>query len=396
MSTSTYQVRTSKLREKLRQESISLALIEDPDSVYYFTGYYNYLHMDFGRPTILIVSHSNDSIIITPSMELEMAGRMTCFQDIRPWQDGVGDEWRGLLAGIIEQSYGQRIGVERSGLPPAVTELVRKLTKSNESTDITSLIAELRMVKQPDEIKLARHAGEVGVAMMTAAHQAISEGAPEYEAAIAAASAGTRKAAALLEEHYADEFMSPNVHFLQIMASGSNVTMPHHRASTRRLGHGDPVFFCFCGMTNFHNFKLGFDRMFWLGEVGNAKQEKMYHVAVESQAAALKMIRPGVTAEEVHGSYAEVIQSAGYEFPFRCGRATGFSFLEKPQLTLGDKTKLQSGMVLAVDGSVNEPGVFRAQVGDTILVTDAGYEFLTEYPKELSDVVVSKANRASL
>ena len=52
-------------------------------------------------------------------------------------------------------------------------------------------------------------------------------------------------------------------------------------------------------------------------------------------------------------AYAEVIQSAGYEYPFRCGRGTGFSFLEKPQLVFGDKTILQPGMVLAVDGSVS-------------------------------------------
>ena len=53
-------------------------------------------------------------------------------------------------------------------------------------------------------------------------------------------------------------------------------------------------------------------------------------------------------------AYAEVIQSAGYENPFRCGRGTGFSFLEKPQFVFGDKTILQPGMVLAVDGFVSE------------------------------------------
>ena len=39
-------------------------------------------------------------------------------------------------------------------------------------------------------------------------------------------------------------------------------------------------------------------------------------------------------------AYAEVIQSAGYEYPFRCGHGPGFSFLEKPQLVFGDKTIL--------------------------------------------------------
>ena len=181
--------------------------------------------------------------------------------------------------------------------------------------------------------------------------------------------------------------MSPTTHFLQIMASGKEITMPHHRASTRKMKRGEPVFLCFCGMTNFHRFKLGFDRTFWIDEIADKSQETIYQVAVESQAAALSVIRPGVKAEEVHAAYAEVIQSAGYEYPFRCGRRTGFSFLEKPQLVFGDKTILQPGMAHAVDGSVSVKKTFRAQVGDSFIVTENGYEPLTEFAKDLEDVV---------
>ena len=110
-------------------------------------------------------------------------------------------------------------------------------------------------------------------------------------------------------------------------------------------------------------------------------------MAVDSQAAALSVLRPGVKAEEVHAAYAEVIQSAGYEYPFRCGRGTGFSFLEKPQLVFGDKTILKPGMVHAVDGSVSVKKTFRAQVGDSFILTENGYEPLTEFAKDLEDVV---------
>ena len=160
--------------------------------------------------------------------------------------------------------------------------------------------------------------------------------------------------------------MSPNTHFLQIMASGEEITKPHHRASTRIMRRGEPVFLCFCGMTNFHRFKLGFDRTFWIGECADDAQAELYELAVASQKAALAVLKPGVTAESVHAAYAEVIQGAGFDYPFRCGRATGYSFLEKPELVFGDKTILQPGMVLAVDGSVSRAKTFRAQVGDKL------------------------------
>ena len=160
--------------------------------------------------------------------------------------------------------------------------------------------------------------------------------------------------------------MSPNTHFLQIMASGKEITKTHHRATTRIMKTGEPVFLCFCGMTNFHRFKLGFDRTFWIGEIADKSQAAVYEVAVESQKAALAILGPGITAEAVHAAYAKVIQDAGYDYPFRCGRATGFSFLEKPQLVTGDKTRIEPGMVFAVDG----------------------YELLTNHPKSLKDVII--------
>ena len=99
------------------------------------------------------------------------------------------------------------------------------------------------------------------------------------------------------------------------------------------------------------------------------------------------MLRAGVTAEEVHAAYAEVIQRGGYPFPFRCGRATGFSFLESPQLVTGDTTALQPGMVLAVDGSVAGE-TFRAQVGDSFIVTEDGFEQITHHPKALDQMIL--------
>ena len=93
-------------------------------------------------------------------------------------------------------------------------------------------------------------------------------------------------------------------------------------------------------MTNFHKFKLGFDRTFWIESILDKTQLQIYEVAVASQRAALNVLGPGVTAESVHAAYAEVIQDAGFDYPFRCGRATGFSFLENPQLVTGDKTCL--------------------------------------------------------
>ena len=124
-----------------------------------------------------------------------------------------------------------------------------------------------------------------------------------------------------------------------------------------------------------------------IGKGVDGDQERRSLLGLDSQAAALAALRPGVVAEEVHAAYAEVIQSAGYDYPFRCGRGTGFSYLESPQLVTGDTTVIQSGMVLAVDGSVTTAS-FRAQVGDSVIITAEGYEAVTAHPSAIEDVIL--------
>ena len=381
-----YRRRIRELAQRLADAEVDLAIITDEDSVYYCCGYYDYLHMDFGRPTLLLVWRDGETLLITPGIDFNSALDLARVERIEAWQDGDGDEWRARLPAAVDSA--RRIAVEIDRLPPPVRRVLEGLAGERPLLDVTPIVDELRLVKSAAELELARHAGEVATAMMRAGREAIAPGVAEFEVALATAEAGTRKAAELLAAHYADGPMSPNTHFLQIMASGPQITRTHHRASLRVMRRGEPVFLCFCGMTNFHRFKLGFDRTFWIGELPDERQAALYRVALDSQAAALAELRPGAIAEDVHAAYAEVIRAAGFDTPFRCGRGTGYSFLERPQLVTGDRTVLRAGMVLAVDGSVSADG-FRAQVGDSFIVTEAGAEPVTFNPKTIEEVIIS-------
>ncbi|MEE9602897.1 MAG: aminopeptidase P family N-terminal domain-containing protein, partial [Thermoguttaceae bacterium] len=247
-----FDQRLIELRARLSGADIDVALITDDDSVYYLTGYYDYLHMDFGRPTILVVPYDGESLLITPSLELDMAEAAARVDRIVAWNDGLGDEWRAELPALLSGSG--CVAFEPDKMPPLVRNFIGTIIGADRLVAVTPIVAEMRMIKSSEELQLARHAGEVAMAMMDAGRAAIGVGVAEYEVALATSSAGTRKAAELLAGHYDDGCMSPNTHFLQIMASGDEITKPHHRASTRVMRRGEPVFLCFCGMTNFHRF----------------------------------------------------------------------------------------------------------------------------------------------
>lgn len=370
--------RTEALQERLGEHDIDVALVTDEDSIYYLTGYANYLSLEFGRPTLFVVPRSGACSLITPLMESEMCGRMSWVDDIRPWEDGVAGEWRDALDELVGSAH--RLGIERAQLPAPVREHLGDEVGGGCVVDITATLGEMRLIKSPAEIAIMRQAGEIAVAMADAACAVIGEGVPEYEVALAVIQGGTRRAATFLD---GDRFVSPTIHNLQIMQSGHDTAMVHRRSSTRRLQNGEPVYLCFCGIANFRHYKLGFDREFFIGSVSEA-QQRIYEATIAAQDAALAAIKPGVTAEEVHFAAEDVYRSAGFAPGYRTGRAIGCSFLEQPELKAGDKTRLRAGMAFAVDGGITVPGEFGARVGDSIVVTDDGFEVLTPFPKGLT------------
>ena len=49
-----FEARLKDLKDRMREWGIDTALVTDDDNVFYLTGYYDYLHMEFGRPTIFM------------------------------------------------------------------------------------------------------------------------------------------------------------------------------------------------------------------------------------------------------------------------------------------------------------------------------------------------------
>jgi Xaa-Pro dipeptidase len=374
--------RVLEFQRRIADEKIDMALIHDADSIFYLTEFWGYLGMEFGRPTILIVPQSGSPTLVTPGMEAEMAASMTWVEDIREWTDGIGGEWQTQLDDSIRRLKSENVGVEPIKTHPIVSEYIETKFHGSSLKDVSGILSDMRMVKNPAEIDVMRQAGQVAVAMCEAAVHTIAESVPEYEVSLAATTAGTRKAAEFIGDENSDSLLSPIIHNLQIFQSGPDLSMVHRRPTLRRIKKGDPVYMCFCPFTLFKQIKLGFDREYFVGHISD-EHAKIYQIALKAQAAALAMIRPGVLAEDVHFASLEVYQSAGFGICYRTGRGVGYSFLEQPEFKEGDKTPLQAGMTFAVDGGITIPGKFGARVGDSIVVTDDGFEYLTPYPKQL-------------
>jgi len=373
--------RTDRFRHRLAEAGIDVAVLTDEASIAWLAGFWGYLSVEFGRPTFLIVRAHEDPVIVTPLMESEMVGAMTWVEHIETWEDSGPNRWESVLGRVLGENPG-RLAAETGLLPAVVRNWFDDRLPGRALVDAAPILGAMRMIKSAEEIAIMRQAGQVAGAMMKAAHGALDEGVPEYEAALAAIAAGTRKAAGFLTARGWEAFVSPMIHNLQIMQSGRDTSMVHRRASVKKLERGDPVYFCFCNMAQFKQYKLGFDRMFFLREISD-QAARVQQAAIDAQRAAIAAIRPGVSAESVAAAADEVYHSRGYETGYRTGRSIGVSYLEAPELKAGDRTILQPGMTFAVDGGISIDGALGGRIGDSIVVTEAGCDYLTDYPREI-------------
>ncbi|MBO9453124.1 aminopeptidase P family protein [Tropicibacter sp. R16_0] len=375
------KTRTITLQSRMKDLGIQRAVFTDESSIAYLSGFWGYLGIEFGRPTMLVVNADEAPIVITPLMESEMVAAMTWVEDVRTWEDMGQRTWGRALAGALGDKP-EEIWVERSSIPAIVRNHLDETYPGVSIKDISPVLGAMRMIKSPFEIQVMKEAGQIAGAMMKAAHGSLHEGGQEYESALAVIDAGSRKAATFLTDKGWDRFVSPMIHNLQILQSGKDTSMVHRRASVRQYQRADPVYFCFCNMAQFKQYKLGFDRMFHIGEVRD-DAARVQQAAIDAQQAAIAAIRPGIEAQDVAAAANEVYAERGYETGYRTGRSIGVAYLEAPELKAGDTTILQPGMTFAVDGGISVDGVTAGRIGDSVVVTETGFDYITEYPRTL-------------
>lgn len=376
------QEKVKELQGSMQEQDVDVSLVMDRDSIYYFTGIHDYLGMDFGRPTIAIIPKEGEVSVILPSLEQDMAVEMTWVDKLLPWTDGLGEEWYGYVNEALKGK--KTVGLEVNRTHPVLGNYIRESFPEIEIKDMYKTMARQRMIKSPEEIEVMKKAGQVAVAMCAGAKEILRPGVQEYEVALAILESGTKKAAELLAEDQSgpNAYFSPLIHDLQILQTGKDMNKVHKRAGINKINHGDSVYMCFCNMAEFKLMKIGFDRQYFIGS-HTEEEEKIYYQAIEGQKKALDMIRPGVKASEVHNASSKHYEDLGYGIQYRTGRALGYSRLEIPELRVDDHTILEEGMTFAVDGAVSLPNGVAGRVGDTIVVTKDGFEYITVMDKSL-------------
>ena len=269
------------------------------------------------------------------------------------------------------------IGIDFDATSARSLDLVRDALGADRIHDVTDILREVRRRKDQATIDVVRRSADIAAHQFKASRDVVVPGLPEWKVALASRTAAMERAA---EWWNGDENHSPLLQGIHVMGCGSvRSGRAHAVAAGRPMREGELLQLCYCGRP-FFGHGICFDRPLKVGS-GPLPEDvrKIVDVARKAQEAALATVRAGVTTGEVHAAAVAVIEGHGYggAMQHRTGRGIGLSDPEFPEIKANDPTVLEAGMLLGIEPGVYVDGVGGARFGDTILVTDTGYETLT-------------------
>jgi Xaa-Pro aminopeptidase len=130
-------------------------------------------------------------------------------------------------------------------------------------------------------------------------------------------------------------------------------------------------------------------RMASIGEP-SPEQRRLFDADLAAQQAGVDVIKPGIKLHEIFDACYDVLIDCGMKEHVpgleRVGHGVGLDVHEPPSIARGSDVVVQPNMVLTVepifwDQPNHEIGNFAIE--DVVLVTDAGHEVLSTFPKEL-------------
>jgi Xaa-Pro aminopeptidase len=351
--------RLGRLRSRMEEQGTDLVVLPPGEDFLYLTGR---LPLRDERACFLMISMDR-ALLLVPRLQVGELAQLGL--PLFPYADPEGPT-RAVWEATRTLGRVRTVAVA-DDLRADHLLLLQDLLPDARFTLASSLLAPLRMRKDPDEVEALRRSAAAADAGVLAAIRACRPGVSEREVAEAAGEAMRRAGA--------EEVL------FTLVASGPNSAFPHHRSSDRALQPGEPVLLDLGGRMG--GYCSDITRMAFLGPPPENCRE-VQRIVEEAVQAALETIRPGVPAAEVDRAARRVITEVGYgdRFVHRTGHGLGLSPHEPPSVTEANPMPLEEGMVFTVEPGIYLPGAFGVRLEEAVVVRPHGPEILSRLPRE--------------
>lgn len=352
----------SQLTKALEQEQVYAAVLSDPVSINYLTGYLADPHE---RHMYLFVFADKSPLLFLPALDVARA-ELTVDFPVVGYQDSE-NPWEKIKAVLPKTDYPQ-VAVEFDNLNVSKYKGLQTVFSGN-FVNLTPTLQQMRLIKSADEIDKMLVAGKYADMAVQVGFDNISLDVTETDII------------AQIEFEMKKQGIN-KMSFDTMVLTGNNAANPHGIPGTNKIENNALLL-----------FDLGVETLGYTSDmtrtvaVGKPDQFKtdIYNICLEAQLTAQDFIKPGVTASEVDAAARKVIEKAGYGeyFNHRLGHGLGMDVHEFPSIMAGNDMEIQEGMCFSVEPGIYIPGKVGVRIEDCGYVTKTGFEVFTKTPKEL-------------
>lgn len=281
--------------------------------------------------------------------------------------DAAADATTALLDELGRLPASARIALDAGGMAAGVRDAVLARL-GDRVVSGAEVLAAIRMVKTPEEIRRLERAALAIEGSYLAACEAAHEDMTEAEMA------------SVFDRRTVEQGSVP--HFT-VIAFGERGALPNAVPGSRRLRRGDAIRFDIGCKTELYSSDIARTAVF--GEPSE-KAARYYAAILAGEDRMLELMRPGVRACDVFAAAVEATREAGIPHYRRnhVGHGIGLETYDLPLLNPGTETVLEPGMVFEIETPYYELGFGGLQVEDTVVVTADGCRVLTRTSREMS------------
>ena len=332
-----------------------------PKYLYYFAEF-----RPLGPNNAAVVSKSGDAVLLVePNWDAKRAGQQSWIEDVR----GTSDFSKDLIDLMNALNLNNKVGVVASGeMTEKIYSEIENVTRIEPADDV---ITEMAGNKTDKDIAIARKAGritDVG-----------------FEAFLKHARIGIREYELLAEMELAMLSAGADDNFNLMSAGKHNYHM--HNATDRRLTYGDIVIGEITAACEGQFVQIC--RTVVIGEPEPLLKEK-YEMLCRALDASIQQVKSGAPAAQISVAMNKVISDAGYAKycypPYMRARGHGIGVgVMAPGGVIDDNTEgnLEKGQVIVIHPNQYLPETGYLACGETFLVTDTGFEKLSETESKL-------------
>lgn len=376
--------RIKRLQDYMKTEGIDYSIIYKPENVFYFSHFNPVLN---SMPVFVGIPVDGEPVLLVPALRYAHAveeGAISNVQCFGKWGSApsIAKSYDAALAGLLPEKV-EKIGLELDTLEVSKYELLKKSLGFGQAVSISNAILQLKIIKDEYEISCIRKSALLVDTGMAKAVESLRNGLSEADACTEGQYA--------MRKMWQEKFGDMEICGFGTSEGGMTDSLQMWCLSDSRIAYG-----CDCSRSykprngdvvlpmawaKVDGYHAENERTIAWGQISGDRAAG-YKAVLAAREAEFKILKPGTAFSELYQAAANEFKKGGFGdiLPGRVGHGVGNSAHEYPSVAEDNTLLLQPGMVITI-----EPGLMDASWGgvrhsDTVLITEKGYDRLTQYP----------------